>query len=89
LSNPQYHKKRSYAKDNPPWLDRKITSFPGSSNVLRLFINTLQKRTKKTNFFVGHTLFSRLGGIFGWGRRPLFEYDAAGKDCVFVYSIPG
>jgi hypothetical protein len=37
-----------------------------------LFINTLQKRAKKTNFSADPNLVSRHGGILGWGRRPLF-----------------
>jgi hypothetical protein len=36
------------------------------------FINSLQKRVKKTNFFVDPNLVSRLRGILGWGRRPHF-----------------
>ncbi len=39
------------------------------------FINTLQKREKKTNFSADPNLVSRNGGILGCGRRPLFEKD--------------
>jgi len=37
-----------------------------------LFINTLQKRAKKTNFFADPNPVSRHGGILGCGYRPLF-----------------
>jgi hypothetical protein len=38
----------------------------------QLFINSLQKRAKKTNFSADPNLVSRHGGILGCGRRPLF-----------------
>jgi len=36
------------------------------------FINSLQKRAKKTNFYAVPTLVSQLGGILGCGCHPLF-----------------
>jgi len=51
--------------------DRK---FKKSSRMWLICIDTPQKRTKKTTFYVVPHLFSRLGGILGWGCHPLCDY---------------
>jgi len=57
------------------YLNRGI---PLSLKKISFFINTLQKREKKTNFSAVTTLVSRLRGILGCGCHPLFaniEFD--------------
>jgi hypothetical protein len=45
-------------------------------------IDTQQKRTKKTNFYVVPNLFSRLGGILDWGA--LLVYPITSPFILFL-----